>query len=50
VRAGDEEIRLPLAALGGTKLETVWGDDASLVGDEAVLPAGGPAFHAWRIA
>jgi alpha-glucosidase len=47
VRAGEEEIRLPVA---GQELETLWGEDATRDGDDAVLPAGGPAFHAWRIA
>jgi alpha-glucosidase len=49
VRAGDAQVRLPLAALGGSELETLWGEDAAIDGHAAVLPAGGPAFHAWRI-
>jgi hypothetical protein len=28
----------------------LWGDDARVVDGEALLPAGGPAFHAWRVA
>jgi alpha-glucosidase len=49
VRGGDEQVRLPLAALGGSELETLWGRDAEIAGPDAVLPAGGPAFHAWRV-
>jgi alpha-glucosidase len=45
-----DEVRLPLAALGGTELETLTGDEATVTGDEAVLPRSGPAFHAWRVA
>jgi alpha-glucosidase len=48
-RAGDEEVRLPLAALEGTEFETLWGGDPEIADGEAVLPAGGPAFHAWRV-
>jgi len=49
-RSGHEPIRLPLAALGGSELETLAGDDAEIDGGDAVLPADGPAFHAWRVA
>jgi alpha-glucosidase len=49
-RGGHDPVRLPLAALGGTDLDTLWGDDATIEGGEAVLPADGPAFHAWRVA
>jgi alpha-glucosidase len=49
-RAGHEPVRVPLAALGGTDLDTLWGDDATIEGGDAALPAGGPAFHAWRVA
>jgi alpha-glucosidase len=44
-----EPVRLPLAAIGGSGLETLWGDDAEIEGGDAVLPAGGPAFHSWRV-
>ena len=30
--------------------ETLIGEDTQIDGDEVVLPAGGPAFHVWRIA
>jgi alpha-glucosidase len=49
-RAPHEPVRLPLAALGGTGLETLAGEEAEIDGAEAVLPADGPAFHAWRVA
>ena len=49
-RADHRAVRLPLAALGGTQLETLIGEDTRIDGDEVVLPAGGPAFHVWRIA
>lgn len=45
-----DAVRLPLAALGGAELETLTGDEATVNGDEAVLPRSGPAFHAWRVA
>ncbi|MGI8885312.1 MAG: glycoside hydrolase family 13 protein [Gaiellaceae bacterium] len=48
-RAGSEPLRLPLAALGGHELETLFGADAEIDGDDAVLPAEGPAFHIWRV-
>jgi alpha-glucosidase len=48
-REGHEPVRLPLAALGGRELETLAGDDAEIVDGQAVLPADGPAFHAWRV-
>jgi alpha-glucosidase len=49
-RAEHEPVRLPLAALGGSKIETMWGEDVDVDGGDAVLPASGPAFHAWRVA
>ena len=42
-------IRLPLSALGAQELERLHGTDAELEGDDAVLPAAGPAFHVWRL-
>ena len=44
-----EPVRLPLAALGGAGLATLAGEDAEIEGGDAVLPAEGPAFHAWRV-
>lgn len=49
VRGGNEEVRVPLGPLGGTTLETLWGGEAKIDDGDAVLPAGGPAFHAWRL-
>jgi alpha-glucosidase len=42
-------VRVPLRALGARELETLYGADVSIDDDEAVLPNGGPAFHAWRV-
>ncbi len=49
-RADHAPVRLSHAALGGAQLETLIGEDTLIDGDEVVLPAGGPAFHVWRIA
>ena len=49
-RAEHERIRLSQKTLGATSAETLYGDDLHIDGDDVVLPAGGPAFHAWRIA
>jgi len=49
-RSGHEPVRLPLAALGGPELETLAGADAEIDRGDAVLPAEGPAFHAWKVA
>jgi alpha-glucosidase len=48
-RAAADPVRLPLDALGGDALETLWGGEARIEGGWAELPAGGPAFHAWRV-
>ena len=48
-RADHVPVRLPRAALGGAQPETLIGEDTLIDGDEVVLPAGGPTFHAWRI-
>jgi alpha-glucosidase len=42
-------VRLPLAALRARELETLYGEDADVDGDDAVLPAAGPSFHVWRL-
>jgi alpha-glucosidase len=44
-----EQVRLPLAALDARGLEPLYGDDAHVDGEDAVLPATGPAFHVWRL-
>jgi alpha-glucosidase len=49
-RADHVPVRLSRAELGDTRLETLTGEDTQIDGDEVVLPAGGPAFHVWRIA
>jgi alpha-glucosidase len=49
VRSAHDPIRLPLAALGCSGLETLYGGDVTMAGGEAVLPGDGPAFHAWRL-
>jgi alpha-glucosidase len=43
-RADHAPLRVPF-----TSLETLYGGDAEIDGDEAVLPADGPSFHIWRI-
>ena len=48
-RADHAPVRLSRAALGGAQPETLIGEDTKIDGDEVVLPAGGPAFHVWRI-
>lgn len=49
-RSAHSPVRLPLAALGCSALETLYGEDAPVVDGSAVLPADGPAFHVWRLA
>lgn len=48
-RAAHDPVRLPLSALGASKLETLYGGDAETTAGDAVLPADGPAFHVWRL-
>ncbi len=48
-RSSHDPIRLPLAALGCTGLETLYGGEATVAGGDAVLPGDGPAFHVWRL-
>jgi len=48
-RAPQEPVRLARAALGCERFETLLGDDVALDGGDVVLPAAGPAFHAWRL-
>jgi alpha-glucosidase len=42
-------VRLRLSGLGARELECLYGSDAELESDEAVLPATGPSFHVWRL-
>ncbi len=48
-RDGDDRVRLPLAALGCRRLETLYGADAAVEGGDVVLSAAGPSFNAWRL-
>lgn len=48
-RSSHDPVRLPLAALGCTALESLYGGGAALGPDEATLPGDGPAFHVWRL-
>jgi alpha-glucosidase len=43
-RAPHEPVRLPFASL-----ETLYGDEPQVDGDDALLPASGPGFHVWRL-
>jgi hypothetical protein len=43
-RAPHAPVRLPF-----NSLETLYGDDATIEGSTAFLPADGPSFHVWRI-
>ncbi len=49
-RSAHAPVRLPLGALGCSALETLYGGDATIAAGAAVMPAGGPAFHVWRLA
>jgi alpha-glucosidase len=48
-RAVHGPVRLPLGSIGASGLEALWGEDARIDGEDAVLPETGPAFHAWRV-
>ena len=50
VRAQHEAVRLSLAALGCTTLETLYGGEAACIDGIASLPGDGPSFHVWRVA
>jgi alpha-glucosidase len=43
-------VRLPLRGLGCSALDPLYGDEAAIETEAVVLPAGGPAFHIWRLA
>jgi alpha-glucosidase len=48
-RAPHDSIRLPLAELGATEAETLYGAAAESDGETLILPGDGPAFHVWRL-
>ncbi len=48
-RADHPAVRLSPAELGCRRLEPLYGDEARHENGEIVLPAGGPAFHVWRL-
>jgi len=48
-RDDHEPVRLPLSALEARELERLYGAEAEIDRDEAVLPAAGPSFHVWRL-
>lgn len=48
-RADHEPVRIRMAALGGSELQTLAGEDAPIRDGEAVLANVGPAFHAWKV-
>ncbi len=48
-RAEHPPVRLPLDALGSPGFETLYGADARIESGDALLPADGPSFNAWRL-
>jgi alpha-glucosidase len=42
-------VRIPLAALDASELESLYGTDAEVEGGDAVLAVDGPSFHVWRL-
>ena len=42
-------VQIDAAALDCERLTTLIGENATVVGGRVVLPAGGPAFHLWRL-
>jgi alpha-glucosidase len=48
-RTPHEPVRLPLAALGAARFETLYGANPALEEGAAVLPGDGPAFHIWKL-
>jgi alpha-glucosidase len=48
-RASHPPLRISLALLGARDLHTLYGGDAELTGGDALVPADGPSFHAWRL-
>ena len=48
-RADHEPVRLPLAELGASGADTLYGAEAETRDGDLILPADGPAFHVWRL-
>ena len=48
-RAATGDVCLPLAALRTGALEPLFGAEARIDGETAVLPGDGPAFHVWKL-
>jgi alpha-glucosidase len=48
-RAAGDDVRLSLASLRCTSLESLHGAEARIENGEVVLPGDGPAFHVWRL-
>ncbi|WP_432494536.1 glycoside hydrolase family 13 protein [Kineococcus auxinigenes] len=48
-RAAHPRVRVPLAALGGGPARALTGEAVEVDGGALVLPAGGPAAHAWSL-
>jgi alpha-glucosidase len=48
-RADHDPVRLPLTELGAGGADTLYGADAETRDGDLILPADGPAFHAWRL-
>jgi alpha-glucosidase len=48
-RAEHEPVRLPLAELGASGADTLYGAEAETRDGDLILPADGPAFHVWRL-
>ena len=48
-RAPHPSLRIPLALLGARDLHTLYGGDAQIADGDALVPADGPSFHAWRL-
>jgi alpha-glucosidase len=48
-RGDHEPVRLPFNELGAGGADTLYGADAETRDGDLILPADGPAFHAWRL-
>jgi alpha-glucosidase len=48
-RAAHAPLRLPLTALECAELEPLYGPEAEVAGEDALVPAEGPAFGIWKL-